>query len=70
MFLDVIEKLNMLVGANGNIIKSEIVGKVQAKILLTGMPDLKLGLNDKAYFEAQNRTTRSRTISFDDMKFH
>jgi len=60
----------MLVGANGNIIKSEIVGKVQAKILLTGMPDLKLGLNDKAYFEAQNRTTRSRTISFDDMKFH
>ena len=34
------------------------------------MPDLKLGLNDKAYFEANNRTTKSRTISFDDMKFH
>jgi AP-1 complex subunit mu len=34
------------------------------------MPELKLGLNDKAFFEAQGRTTRSRNIEFDDMKFH
>lgn len=34
------------------------------------MPELRLGLNDKAYFEAQGRTTRSRAIEFDDMKFH
>ncbi len=34
------------------------------------MPELKLGLNDKAFFEAQGRTTRSRAIEFDDMKFH
>jgi len=26
VFLDVIEKLNMLVGANANVIKSEIIG--------------------------------------------
>jgi AP-1 complex subunit mu len=31
MFLDVIEKLNMLVGPKGTVIKSEIVGTVKAK---------------------------------------
>ena len=34
------------------------------------MPELRLGLNDKAYFDAQGRTTKSRAIEFDDMKFH
>jgi AP-1 complex subunit mu len=52
VFLDVIEKLNMLIGAQGNVIKSEIVGTVKVKCMLSGMPELKLGLNDKAFFEA------------------
>ncbi len=50
MFLDVIEKLNMLVGPKGTVIKSEIVGTVKAKCQLSGMPELKLGLNDKAFY--------------------
>jgi AP-1 complex subunit mu len=29
---------------------------------LSGMPDLKLGLNDKAYYEAQGRTSKSKAI--------
>lgn len=28
VFLDVIEKLNMLIGNEGNVIKSEIIGKL------------------------------------------
>jgi AP-1 complex subunit mu len=52
VFLDVIEKLNMLIGGQGNVIKSEIIGSVKVKCMLTGMPELKLGLNDKAFFEA------------------
>lgn len=68
VFLDVIEKLNMLVSANGNVIKSEIIGQLKVKCLLSGMPELKLGkglflmqgLNDKAFFEAQGRTTKSK----------
>ena len=50
IFLDVIEKLNMIVNNNGNIIKSEIIGVMKAKSNLSGMPELKLGLNDKAFF--------------------
>ena len=34
------------------------------------MPTLKLGLNDKAYFDMQGKETRSRAIDFDDIRFH
>lgn len=53
VFLDVVEKLNCLVAANGTVLHSEILGSIQMKCRLTGMPELKLGLNDKALFEAQ-----------------
>jgi AP-1 complex subunit mu len=45
--LDVYEKVNMIINAHGNIIKSEIVGTMKMKVNLSGMPELKLGLNDK-----------------------
>jgi len=69
-FLDVTEKLSMLIGPNNNIIKSEIIGVVKGNCQLTGMPDLKLGLNDKAYYDTQGRTSKSKAIEFNDIKFH
>merc|ERR1711959_727073 len=47
IFLDVIEKLNLLVSANGSVLRSEILGALKMKSFLSGMPELKLGLNDK-----------------------
>nr|ABB13588.1 Apm1Ap [Tetrahymena thermophila] len=70
VFLDVIEKLNMLVSHQGNVIKSEIAGQIRVRCFLSGMPELKLGINDKAFYDAQGRTSKSRAIEFDDMKFH
>ena len=40
------------------------------KSFLSGMPELKLGLNDKIWFETTGRTTRSKTVEMDDIKFH
>jgi len=40
------------------------------KTCLSGMPTLKLGLNDKIFFELSGRSTKSRTIEMDDLKFH
>jgi len=40
------------------------------RCFLTGMPNLKLGLNDKVFFELTGRQTRSRTVEMDDLKFH
>ena len=39
------------VNANGSVLRSEIVGSVKMKVYLTGMPELRLGLNDKVLFE-------------------
>ena len=69
-YLDVIEKLSMLIGPSNNIIKSEIIGNVKANCQLSGMPDLKLGLNDKAYYETQGRTSKNKAVEFSDIKFH
>lgn len=70
IFLDVVEKLDILVAANGNVLRSEILGIVKMKSFLSGMPELKLGLNDKIWFETTGRTTRSKTVEMDDIKFH
>lgn len=51
IFLDVIEKLNILVSANGTVLSSEIIGRVRMRSYLSGMPECKLGLNDKDLFE-------------------
>ena len=70
VFLDVIEKLNLLVSANGNVLRSEIIGRVHMRSFLSGMPELKLGLNDKVLFDMQNRTTSGKLIEMEDIKFH
>jgi AP-1 complex subunit mu len=70
VFLDVVEKLNLLVAANGSVLKSEILGSVKMKSVLSGMPELKLGLNDKLLFEATGRQTRGKAIEMEDIKFH
>lgn len=71
IFLDVIEKLNLLVSSNGTVLHSEIIGAVQMKSFLSGMPELKLGLNDKLMFEATGRSTsRIKAVELEDIKFH
>ena len=66
IFLDVIEKLNLLASSNGTVLNSEIVGAVRMKSL--GMPELKLGLNDKLMFEATGRPmTRGKAVELEDI---
>ena len=60
VFLDVVEKVNLLVNAAGNVLHSEIVGAVKMRVFLCGMPELRLGLNDKVMFEATNRTSKGK----------
>lgn len=71
IFLDVVESLNLLVNSNGTVLHSEIVGAIKMKSFLSGMPELKLGLNDKVMFEATGRTmTRGKAVELEDIKFH
>lgn len=70
VFLDVVESLNLLVNSNGNVLRSEILGAIKMKCYLSGMPELRLGLNDKAMFESTGRTSRGKAIEMEDVKFH
>ena len=70
VFLDVIESLNLLVSSTGNVLRSEILGAVKLKCYLSGMPELRLGLNDKAMFETTGRATRGKAVEMEDVKFH
>ncbi|KAK4075334.1 uncharacterized protein Triagg1_4455 [Trichoderma aggressivum f. europaeum] len=70
VFLDVVESLNLLVSANGNVLRSEILGAIKMKCYLSGMPELRLGLNDKVMFETTGRSTRGKAIEMEDVKFH
>lgn len=74
IFLDVIEKLHLLVARNGNVLRSDIVGVVKMKSFLSGMPELKLGLNDKVLMDSANRNNNARrgirSIDMEDIRFH
>lgn len=49
------------VSANGNVLRSEIVGSIKMRVFLSGMPELRLGLNDKVLFDNTGREYFSGT---------
>lgn len=70
VFVDVVESINLLVNANGETLHSEIHGNLRVKCHLSGMPELKLGLNDKILFETIGKRSKGRTVDLEDIKFH
>ena len=70
------ERLNLLVAANGTLLRSEILGSLKMRSYLSGMPELKLGLNDKLLFEATGRRaggrglSKGKAVEMEDIKFH
>nr|XP_043618185.1 AP-1 complex subunit mu-2-like [Erigeron canadensis] len=69
VFLDVVESVNTLVYSNGQVLRSDVVGELKMRTYLSGMPECKLGLNDRLLLEAQGGT-RGKTIDLDDIRFH
>ncbi|XP_061962896.1 AP-2 complex subunit mu-like isoform X3 [Populus nigra] len=75
VFLDIVESVNLLMSSKGNVLRCDVTGKILMKCFLSGMPDLKLGLNDKIGLEKESqlksRPTKSgKTIELDDVTFH
>ncbi|KAG5360251.1 AP-1 complex subunit mu [Yarrowia sp. C11] len=83
-FLDVVEAVNLLLSPSGQVLRSEVLGSVQMKCYLSGMPELRLGLNDKVLFDhvsntgaggggssgGSARASRGKSIEMEDVKFH
>uniref|UniRef100_A0A8C5V323 AP-1 complex subunit mu-2 n=1 Tax=Microcebus murinus TaxID=30608 RepID=A0A8C5V323_MICMU len=57
------------VNANGSVLLSEIVGTIKLKVFLSGMPELRLGLNDRVLFELTGRS-KNKSVELEDVKFH
>ena len=68
-WLDVIEKVDELISSNGNVLSSQINGKVIMKSYLTGMPRVTVGLNDKIVLQSLGKDI-TNSIEVDDLKFH
>jgi len=74
VFLDVIERVNLMVSASGNVLRSEIIGTIKVNCHLSGMPELRLGINDKVQFESKQRykggAISEKAVEMEDVKFH
>jgi len=70
VFLDVIEKLDLTLQKNGRVSKCIVYGSLQMRCFLSGMPELKLGLNDSITLKRKNPKTQTKTVEMDDLKFH
>eukprot|EP00300_Choanocystis_sp_HF-7_P032560 c4329_g1_i1.p1 GENE.c4329_g1_i1~~c4329_g1_i1.p1 ORF type:complete len:432 (+),score=1.99 c4329_g1_i1:95-1390(+) len=72
IFLDVVENVNLLMSQTGTVLRSDVSGQVLVKCYLSGMPELKFGLNDKLVMEKEKdgAKRKSTAIEIDDMQFH
>jgi AP-2 complex subunit mu-1 len=78
VYLDVFESVNLLMSSTGTVLRNEVAGQVVMKTLLTGMPECKLGLNDKLTMQKGDNPAAkvagqkrgSREVEIDDCTFH
>jgi len=61
----------LLIGSNGAILNSEIIGQIMVKCYLSGIPELRLGLNDRVQLSEQSKGSQpTKGIDMEDVKFH
>ncbi|KAL6944761.1 hypothetical protein ACO0RG_001511 [Hanseniaspora osmophila] len=66
-FLDVIESINMTINNKGVVTRSEILGEIKMKSRLSGMPDLRIGLNDKGLLTKKPSSDVSNMPNLSDL---
>eukprot|EP00946_MAST-07B_sp_MAST-7B-sp1_P005422 g5422.t1 len=81
VFIDVLESVNLLMSADGEILRNDVTGKVAMKTYLTGMPECKFGINDKILVDQKNKSRAARSdgskgagnrksVDIEDITFH
>jgi AP-1 complex subunit mu len=53
--MDVIEYVKLMENENGNVLRSEIVGEIKMRVYLSGMNEMRMGMNEKVMFESKGR---------------
>eukprot|EP00696_Hemimastix_kukwesjijk_P014327 gnl/Hemi2/28301_TR9351_c0_g1_i1.p1 gnl/Hemi2/28301_TR9351_c0_g1~~gnl/Hemi2/28301_TR9351_c0_g1_i1.p1 ORF type:complete len:438 (-),score=118.39 gnl/Hemi2/28301_TR9351_c0_g1_i1:94-1407(-) len=55
VFIDAVESVNALLSSSGEVLRADVAGKITVKCYLSGMPECKLGLNDKRIEETDKQ---------------
>ncbi|KAI9894469.1 MAG: hypothetical protein M1814_003227 [Vezdaea aestivalis] len=81
-FVDVIEDVNLLMSAQGQVLRADVNGQIQMRAYLTGTPECKFGLNDRLLLDrdslapsgnrAGTKATRAAagSVTLEDCQFH
>ncbi|KAK3736641.1 hypothetical protein QZH41_017017, partial [Actinostola sp. cb2023] len=72
IFVDLLEGLTVLIGSNGNILRTEIDGCIKMKSFLTGRPNVRIALNEDLTIGSKVMlpTVSSMGVQVDDCSFH
>jgi len=77
IYIDVVENVNVLVGVDGTVLKSDVTGEIKLRCYLSGMPECKLALNDRGMLASDLKAGQAVSgapaipdISIDDWSFH
>lgn len=75
IYIDVIESVNLLMSAEGNVLRADVSAQVPMKCFLSGMPECKFGMNDKVLMDKESNRQgavrrKSNAIEIDDITFH
>ena len=70
-----IESITLLMSAQGTVLRADVAGTLHIKSFLSGMPECRIGLNDKIVLEKEyaksNKARKKRSaIALDDCTFH
>ena len=63
VYIDVIENVNVLISTRDTLLKADVQGQVVMKTALSGMPECKLGINDKLIIRVQGQEPTSAVTS-------
>lgn len=69
LWLDVLETVSCVFSKTGQLVRAEVLGAVNVKCELSGMPECKFGLNDRLMLQREGDAA-SPSVSLSDVKFH
>lgn len=70
IFVDILERITVLMSGNGAVANSAIDGSIQMKSYLMGNPELKLALNEDLNIKNQTGGHGYGSVTLDDCNFH
>ena len=70
LYLDAVEKVNALLSNSGEVLYAEVNGLVKMKAKLSGMPECRIGINDKLQMENSGNSGKGGSVKLNSLTFH